>query len=294
MPAKNFQLVSNDVALINYVYRYRLARIDHLSQLTGRPTSSLYRRLSNLSRSGYLYQKQFAFQKGYYLIGRAALDLLVQEGIASREDLAYGIRMRHHELSELFLKHLSMLTDLHILIELACRRPDSGVRLATWEQGLHITEYVTLKDDEHRRLPFTPDAYFMLERKQRSHLPQRWLYFVEADRSTTTHKRFSQKLEAYSAYFRQGLHRRRYNVPSFRVLTFTLTSARAQNLTDLARESLPSDARRLFYFASLSDFPKPETVLQAHFWSPRAPHLCQRYSFLPALQRTLALVQIRA
>jgi hypothetical protein len=179
-----------------------------------------------------------------------------------------------------------MLTDLHVLLELATRRADSPIRLTRWEQGLHITEYVTLKDNARpRRLPFTPDAYFTLELKGPTHPTQRWLYFVEADRSTTTHKRFSQKLEAYSEYFRQGLHRRRYSVPGFRVLTFTLTRARAQNLTELARTLLPNDTRRLFYFTSLSDFSptRPQQLLQSAFWTPRTPAPYSRHSILPTL-----------
>ncbi len=107
------------------------------------------------------------------------------------------------------------------MFELSSREPNAPFRLRAWEQGLHITESLTLKD--RRRLPFTPDAYFELESKNSLTPPQRWLYFVEADRSTTTHKRFHKKLEAYWAYFSQGLHRRRYQVPAFRVLTFTLT-----------------------------------------------------------------------
>ena len=44
-----------------------------------------------------------------------------------------------------------------------------------------------------QRLPVTPDAIFTL--KNRTDPPQRWLYFVEADRSTTNHQRYRKKLE---------------------------------------------------------------------------------------------------
>ncbi len=83
------------------------------------------------------------------------------------------------------------------------------------------------------------------------------------------------------------LHRRRYNVPGFRVLTFTLTPARAKNLSDLAHRTLPSEARRLFYFASLSDLPlgQPQALFNANFWSSRDRDPGQRYSFLPSPQQ---------
>ena len=82
---------------------------------------------------------------------------------------------------------------------------------------------------------------------------------------------------------RQGLHRRRYHVPGFRVLTFTLTPARAKNLSELPHSTLPAEARRLFYFAALSELSleEPQTLFNANFWHSRDPNPTQRYSFLP-------------
>jgi len=276
MAKSRFQISPGDLELINYVYRYRLLQIDQLRHLTGRSLDRLYRRLAWLSsgRPGYLYRlKHSPYQKAHYLIGPRSLDLLVGQGIAPREILSK--RLRHHELTELFLRHLRMISDVHLELELTTRRPDSALKLTTWEQGLRIVETVRVgKGSERQKLPFTPDAYFLLESKQPTSAHP-WLYFVEADRSTTNHKRFSRKLEAYAAYFQQGRHRERYNVPGFRVLTFTLTQARAQNLAELTRSTLPPDTRRLFYFAALPDFTLA-TLFISTPWLPRQP-------FLPAL-----------
>ena len=284
MAKKNFQLVRGDVDLISHVYRHRLTQIHHLSHLTDRPVSSLYSRLRWLSRGRppYLYKIQFPFQKAHYLTGGRALDLLVEEGIAPREILAK--RLRHHELTELFLKHLTMLTDIHVQLELATRQASSPLKLTAWEQGQYLVERLPAgKGADRAHLPFTPDAYFLLEAKIPTPESHPWLYFVEADRSTTSHKRFSGKFEAYSAYYRLGRHRERHNIPSFRVLTFTLTPARAQNLSRLAYDTLEPDVRRLFYFGALPSFTPedPGSILRAPFWAPRAHP--KPGSFLPTL-----------
>jgi len=84
-------------------------------------------------------------------------------------------------------------------------------------------------------------------------------YALEADRSTTTHKRFQRKIKGYAHYFKQGLHEKKYDIKGFRVLTITLTDARSTNLcraSSEALEALPKGMRKLCYFTDISSFLK--------------------------------------
>ena len=86
-------------------------------------------------------------------------------------------------------------------------------------------------------------------------------FFLEADRSTSTHKRFQQKLIAYRQYLEDGRHTEKYGIKNFRVVTFTLTEKRALGLKAAARDVLPENAFKYFLFASVQGLsiadPKP-------------------------------------
>ena len=73
------------------------------------------------------------------MIGREGINILVEQGLASRE--LVESRLRHHELKELFLKHQLMLVDLHCILELACR--GTSLKLITWREGKELWDTVT-------------------------------------------------------------------------------------------------------------------------------------------------------
>ena len=111
-----------------------------------------------------------------------------------------------------------------------------------------------------RRLPVRPDAFFTLESRERSAGQNETSFFLEADRSTTSHARFAEKIIAYWHYLQQGLHTKKYRIRAFRAVTITLTAERANNLCVLAASVLPPQARRYFLFGSMESFSIGEPV----------------------------------
>ena len=79
-------------------------------------------------------------------------------------------------------------------------------------------------------------------------------FFLEADRSTAAHSRFEGKLRAYWHYREQGLHVKKFDIQSFRVLTVTRTEACAVNLCSLAASVVPERSRKFYLFTSLEHF----------------------------------------
>jgi hypothetical protein len=85
------------------------------------------------------------------------------------------------------------------------------------------------------------------------------------------HKTFRDKILAYWHYREQGLHAKKWGIKGFRVLTITLTEARARNLRDLAASILPNRARKHFLFTSVENYAlgEPGPLLEAIWLSAR-------------------------
>ena len=163
-----------------------------------------------------------------------------------------------------------MLVDLHCMLELASR--GTGIGLSLWREGKELWDNVTTwRDRERVSLPVCPDAFFALQDNSRPEGRNRLNFFLEVDRSTSTHKRFQNKLIAYRQYLEDGLHTKKYGIKTFRVVTFTLTHERALSLSAAAREVLPVDALKYFLFASIDGLTlgSPQPILSDIFVSPR-------------------------
>lgn len=272
-------LVAGDVELFKLLYEYRLLRREHLSILTSRPLKRLHRRLLKLAQSDYITTIKLPQQKHIYGLGRLALPVLVEEGIADDELLHQ--RSRIHELKELFLKHEMMIVDLHVTLSLATR--GNPLRLVDWREGKELHDRVTVQDhNAHKSIPVRPDAFFTLEDSRREPGGNRAHYFLEADRSSENHRQFKDKIRGYFHYIEQGLHNRKFGIKHFRVLTVATTDARATNLAAMTQELLPERGRKYFFFSSLKTFSieSPAPILDSVHLSPR--DIERRYPLLPA------------
>jgi len=232
-----------------------------------RSYKKVHGRLFKLVQNRFLARIEFRFQKHIYVIGRVGIEVLVEQGIASRELIEF--RLRHQELKELFLQHQLLLVDLRCILELACR--GTSIRLATWREGKFLWDrVVTWRDRERVELPVCPDAFFVLEDGSRPEGRNRLNFFLEADRATSTHKRFQQKLIAYRQYLEDGRHTKKYGIKTFRVVTFTLTEQRAQALSAAARDVLPENAFKYFLFSSVQGLSigDPKRILTDIFVTP--------------------------
>jgi hypothetical protein len=236
-----FKVTRDDVEILTHVYRHRTLHVEHLAHLTGRHPKRVHRRLLPLAEKRYLWRAEPAFHKHLYFVGSAGVPLLVQEGVAPKE--AIDGRLRDRELKPLFLAHLMMIVDLHVMLELASR--GGPIRLTQWAQGRELW------DTTREKLPVQPDAFFTLEDGRRPAGQRAGHFFLEADRSTMAHQRMEKKFTAYVRYLNEEGHTRRYGIKTFRVVTVTLTPGRARGLGELARSILPEVAHKYFLFASL-------------------------------------------
>jgi hypothetical protein len=263
-----FAFVTGDLAILRAVYEFRFLRREHLSVLTGRDPKRVHRRLAKLVDHGMLTVTRLPQQKHIYSIGRSALPVLVTQGIISGNVSAQ--RLRASELKELFLKHEMLIVDHHVFLILAGKT--SRLRLVQWKEGKELFDSVVVRGSEGgKKLPVRPDAFFTLEDNRRDEEWNRFSFFLEIDRSTMPHKSFKEKILAYWHYREQGLHAKKWRIKGFRVLTVTLTDARARNLRDLAATILPERARKHFLFTSADNYglSDPGPILRAIWLSAR-------------------------
>lgn len=268
-PGARFVLTAADITIFKLIYQYRLVRLEHLCALTGRSGKRLHRRIFKLVRHRYLSVIKLPQQKHIYALAKRALPVLVEQGTADPEVLAKRIRI--HELKELFLKHEMMVVDIHAVLSLATAG-SGDLHLVDWQEGRKLHDYVSISDyDGLTRLPVRPDASFTLEDSRRPEGKNRSNFFLEADRSSENQARFRDKISAYWHYLEQGLYTKKFGPRAFRVVTVTMTRARAENLCVLATSFLPEGARKYFLFTSLQNFSivDPASILGEIYLSPR-------------------------
>lgn len=244
MAANNgFELQDRDVDLLHHVFQLRLATIDHLAALSGRSVRALWGRLLKLKERRYLASVARFMQKHVYAIGSAGVPVLIEHGFAP-QDLA-DRRLRHHELTEIGIRHSLFIADIHTRMLLLTR--SAPITLAHWQEGSSLWDSVVpAKGDA--AIPVRPDAYFILKHTERAEGKNKFHLFLEADRSTMSHERMGAKIAGYLAYYEQGRHARKYpGMRAFHVATVTETRRRAQELQKGLRPLIPTAAARDAY-----------------------------------------------
>jgi hypothetical protein len=244
MPARDgFALQESDIELLHYVFRLRLATIDQLAALSGRSVRALWGRLSKLKERRYLASVARFMQKHVYAVGSEGIHLLTEEGYAPAA--LKEKRLRHHELTEIGIRHSLFIADIHTRMLLLTR--SGPIKLVDWQEGSALWDSVAYREDGEA-IPVRPDAYFTLKHTGRPEGKNLFHAFLEADRSTMSHERMATKIAGYLAYYDQQLHRRKYpGMRAFLVATVTQTRERADELRKDLHPLIPHSAARDAY-----------------------------------------------
>jgi hypothetical protein len=241
------QLTERDRQIIRLIHRHRFLRSSQIVALTGDSQQQILRRLQLLYHHGYLErprtQIEYYHQGGshhiVYGLGNKGGAFLKQELGVAFHKLPWGEKNR--SVKRIFLEHALLVSDVIVVIELACRK--TGIRLLT-DGELSLPS----KREQFRwkvnissrvKLGVIPDRVFALEFPDQGGTNNRAFFFLEADRSTMPVKRrnlsqtsFYRKLLAYEATWTQNIHRTRFGFSRFRVLTVTTSAERVKSLVD--------------------------------------------------------------
>jgi hypothetical protein len=250
MPAKNgFQLQDGDVELLHYVFQLRLATVDHLSSLSGRSVRALWNRLLKLKKRRFLASVARFMQKQVCALGSQGVEVLIEQGYAPVD--MKDARLRHRELTDFGIRHSLFVADIHARLMLLQRT--GSIRLVRWREG-HALWDTAMTPLEGATIPVRPDAYFVLKRAGLPEGKNIFHFFLEADRSTMSHARITQKISGYLAYYDQGRHAKKYpGMNAFVVATVTETRSRAEELRNDLYSLIPRGARQAYRFIAFED-----------------------------------------
>lgn len=282
-PAKvgGITIQPRDHSIIQTVYDYRFVNSDHIAALTEGSDQQIRRRLQKLFHHGYLDRPPLqqvdplhpGSQKMVYGLSDRGAELLAEKNgydIAKIRWREKNTQIKHH-----YFQHVLMLSEFRACLTLALADHPSA-RMVFWRredpEALKDTVKMPARQSKQRQVSIIPDGYFCIED------PRGYLYFfIEADRSTMTHKRYLRKMKAYWWWWKQGGHTKAFDINAFRVLTVTKSEKRAENLRVLTKEA---DERgigsEMFWFTSALNYSieNPGQVLKPLWQTPKneTPH----------------------
>jgi len=279
-------ITDRDLDILDAVLRYRFISAAQLVRLVGGNEDVTHRRLRRLWERALINRWAFPGIRThsefyYYLDSREPLSLLVErrgwelddqmlEEIKSNREKDYAqaaVRGQHMQLG--FLQHSLVISRMHFMIEMACRKTAGKVSLETWAQGGQLagrkaevprvradrqgSETFWRETDDRERLPVEPDGLFTLRFPGRPHGQDLAHFFYEADRGTMNSTDMLKKLRAYYHFIKkQQKHREAFGIHPIRaVLTETTTEARGRKLMALVNHPLvcgPDKRAGLFWF----------------------------------------------
>src|SRR6476646_474668 len=189
------RISDRDLDILEAVLRYRFCSAAYIVRLAGGNEDVTQRRLRRLWEQQLVNRWAFPGIRThsefyYYLDSRAPLNLLAErrrlnihpqmlEEVRNNREKDYStaaIRGQHMKLG--FLNHSLMISRMHFMLELACRKSGGNLELEAWSQGGQLAGHkvvvprvkATRQGDEYfweetgdtTRLPVEPDAMLSL------------------------------------------------------------------------------------------------------------------------------------
>jgi hypothetical protein len=246
------RITDRSIEIIEIIYRYRYIPTSLIIRLIDGDTRTTERHLQNLYHQGLINRWAFPStfyptEFNYYLDDRQALSLLINEKGYNQDDIDYETvrRNREKKYSEItmsremikmqgrlmHLHHELMISRFRFMLEKACAKSEGKIELLGFYQGSALWNEVEVQKvffdregklrggDETEMLPHRPDAFFALFFPDRTGEEQAQYFFYEADRKTTSIKKFNRKLRAHFHYIvKQKKHINDYGIKRIRAV----------------------------------------------------------------------------
>ncbi len=253
---KNVHLTERDYAILDYLYRQRFLRSDHLVSLLCPPggygSKRLIDRLRELFHAGFLGRPkvQLDYQRFggkstmvYALADQGAEALRVRKGLPRG---SVNWQWKNRSVGRLFLAHELAVADFLVGIEVDCKsrndvtfipqREFTGTSPLSWR--VDISGYDFGAED----VGLMPDAAFGLKQNGRPEKIASSYYFVEVDRGTMPvhsanpdRSSIYKKLMSYHESWKQGLHKKHFGVAGVRTLFLTTSAERRDHFIQAAK-----------------------------------------------------------
>src|ERR1039457_6432405 len=225
------QITDRDLHIIEAVLRYRFCSAAQIVRHAGGHEDVTHRRLRRMWEGGLVARWAFPAFRTHsefysYLDNREPLDLLaerrqfeihpqmLEETRSHREKDYAGAAIRGQHMQLGFLNHGLMISRMHFMVEMACKRSGGAVTLEAWCQGGQIAghkvdvpkirsskvggEFFWQEVEETERVPVEPDALFTLRFSDRAEGHQLTHFCYEADRGSMV---MTDRLKKFRGYY---------------------------------------------------------------------------------------------
>lgn len=265
-PPGRLVIGERDLRILRALAEHRFLTSEQIFALDGGGRRNLQRRLQHLFHLGFVDRpaQQLSFDRPQshivYGLGDKGADLLCERLAWPRGKVDWNAKNRQASAS--YIWHGLIVSDFWTVLTLALRGNPATV--VNWQQGAELRDHVTV---EGKRLAIVPDAFFTIEEGD-----DLLHFFLEADRSTMTLKRFWGKMRAYWEWWKDQRHIEKFGIERFRVLTITLSEPRKESLREVTRRA--DDLRRgsaMFLFACEKSYNlhEPPSILRPIWQCPR-------------------------
>ncbi len=253
-------LQTRDIKIIKLVYNYRLLDSVLIRALIVGSDRGLLSRLQKLYHNGYLDRiKRDMHKPIVYALGNQGADLLAKVEKIHRGTINW--RKKNQKIKQYYMEHTLQVSRFRAVLELALRAR-SKYELLHWIPENEIKEEVLLDNlkYDNNRATIVPDGFFTVKRPdgKLAH------FFLEADRSTMTQRRFLKKMMAYWQFWNDKQHTQKFGIKAFRVLTICKSMERAINLRNLSTQADPKRTGSfMFWFTTEQSYclDQPQNIL---------------------------------
>ncbi len=223
--------------------------------------NAIERRLAKLWRAYYLKRiflpiwpgKPKPSPKAIYTLDRKGAEVL-QETKGIDPELLRA-RIKQNEVGERYLKHSLMISNFRAILSLVTNE-EKNLELLFFRQDKGLENRIKIKNKTY---PVIPDGFFGLEDQK-----GKFYFFLEADRSTMSNRRYLSKLKAYWYWKKEKGQTKKFNIKNFRVLTLTKSKERAESLRETALKLKEVEKANLmtFWFSDESkiSLEDPQTI----------------------------------
>lgn len=269
------RLTDRDVRIVRLVHDYRFLNSRHIQLLTEGSDQQVLRRLQKLFHHGYLDRppRQGMYplpglEKMVYALGDKGADLLAERFGYDRGKVRW--KDKNKRVKRRYLLHTLMISNFRVCLTKALEEAPKA-KIGFWKRekqaDLKDSVLVRTQGGSSKEIPIVPDSYFAIEKEGR-----RAYFFLEADRSTMTNRRFLRKMRGYWKWWEKGGHTQKFDIQAFRVLTVTPTEKRMQNLKKTTRKADDrKQGSQMFWFTSEERYglEKPTEVLKPIWETPK-------------------------
>lgn len=277
------RLTEDDLALLRHVAKHRFLRSTQIVRLLARPPKKIVERLGALYHTGYLdrpraqldYYATAGSSPMVYGLGNRGASALAHLDCVTAPKVDWTDKNR--DAGRPFIEHTLMVAEVMIGFELAvrarddvalmephallARAPEATQRASNpWKWQVNVAS-----GGQTQTIAQVPDKMFGLDLTG----ARKRIYFVlEADRATMPVLRSNlkqtsvqRKLLGYFHAYRTGVHKDRYGIANFRVLTVTTSPQRMATMLQAVKDLTGGSGSNLFLFADAAVLSAADDVL---------------------------------